>query len=114
MLIDDYSFGRIRVDGKTYRGDVIIYPDHVDGNWWRKEGHSLQTEDISGILCKEPAVLVIGTGKFGLMKVRDDVREFLESRGIELISDKTDAACKVHNNLIGSGRKTITALHLTC
>jgi len=114
MLIDDYSFGRVKVDGKTYRSDVIIYPDRVDGGWRRREGHSLRVDDISGIPDGTPEVLVIGTGKFGLMKVRDDVRKLLKSKGIELIEGRTDLACKVHNELVNSGRRVVTALHLTC
>lgn len=34
MIVDDYSFGRIKVGGKEYTSDVIIYPDRVDSSWW--------------------------------------------------------------------------------
>ncbi|MEQ8191120.1 MAG: hypothetical protein ABRQ39_24360 [Candidatus Eremiobacterota bacterium] len=45
-MIDSYDFGTIKISGKTYKSDVIIYPDRVDGKWWRKEGHSLHPDDL--------------------------------------------------------------------
>ena len=44
--IEGYSFGSISVDGRRYKSDLIIYPDRVRSDWWRKEGHQLQLEDI--------------------------------------------------------------------
>ena len=36
-MIEKNEFGAIRVDGKTYTTDIIIYPDgRVSDNWWRK------------------------------------------------------------------------------
>lgn len=69
MKIDDYDFGRIVIDGKTYTSDVIVYPERLDTSWWRKEGHLLQPEDITGVLDAEPEVLIIGTGYSGCMRV---------------------------------------------
>ena len=45
MRIDNYSFGTITIDGRTFTSDVDIYPDHVNASWWRKEGHVLETMD---------------------------------------------------------------------
>jgi hypothetical protein len=42
--IESYRFGEIVIDGRRYSNDVIIYPDRVDGKWWREEGHSLVPE----------------------------------------------------------------------
>jgi hypothetical protein len=33
MIIEEYSFGRIKVAGKEYTCDVIILPDRVDSSW---------------------------------------------------------------------------------
>jgi len=41
-MIEHYSFGRIVIDGKEYTKDLIIYPDKIRANWWRKEGHKLR------------------------------------------------------------------------
>ncbi|MCG2675765.1 hypothetical protein L6304_01045, partial [bacterium] len=45
------------IDGKEYTNDLIIYPDHIQSSWWRKEGHRLDTEDIKEILEAKPEVL---------------------------------------------------------
>ena len=114
MKIKSYEFGRIEIDGKVYTSDVIIYDDHVNSSWWRKEGHYLQIEDIEEILAVKPDVIIIGTGKFDTMKVSNEVRKELESRGIEFLYSNTDDACNRHNEIFGSSKRVVTALHLTC
>ncbi len=112
-MIQDCSFGRIRIDGKTYTSDVIIYPDRVDGSWWRKEGHSLCMADLADVVAAKPEVLVVGTGAHGLMQVPDDVRKRLTELGIEVKVAKTDEARNLYNRVAGQ-KKAIAALHLTC
>jgi hypothetical protein len=114
VKIKAYEFGRIEIDGKVYTSDVIVYDDHVNSSWWRKEGHYLQMEDIKEILKANPDVIILGTGKFDTMKVSNDVKKELESRGIEFIYANTDQACNRHNEISGSSKKVVTALHLTC
>ncbi len=114
MRIKSYEFGRIEINGTVYTSDVIIYDEHVNSSWWRKEGHYLQIEDIEEILKVKPGVIIIGTGKFDTMKVSSNVIKELESRGIEFMYANTDKACKRHNEISGSGKKVVTALHLTC
>jgi hypothetical protein len=114
MKIKSYEFGRIEINSTVYTNDVIIYDEHVNSSWWRKEGHYLQMEDIEEILKEKPDVIIIGTGKFDTMKVSSNVKEELDSRGIEAIYTSTDEACKRHNEISGSSKKIVTALHLTC
>ena len=112
-MIDSYDFGKIVIDGKHFTSDVIIYPDRIDANWWRKEGHELHPEDLKEVVEEKPAVLVVGTGKWGLMEVLPETRDFLQSKGIKLIVEETDDACQAYNRLLGSER-VVAALHLTC
>lgn len=112
-MIDAYDFGRIVVDGKAYTGDVIIFPDRVQANWWRKEGHALHIEDIESVLEAKPEVLIVGTGKYGVLKVSAQTREYIESQGIAVIIEPTDKACEVYNT-ISKEKKAVAALHLTC
>jgi len=114
MKIKSYEFGRIEINGTVYTSDVIIYDEHVNSSWWRKEGHYLQLEDIEEILKPTPDVIIIGTGKFGTMEVSNKVKKELESKGIEAIYVNTDEACCRHNEMSGSGKTVVTALHLTC
>lgn len=112
-MIEFYSFGEITIDGEKYTNDVIILPDRIRNNWWRKEGHSLHPEDIAEVVEAEPEVLVVGTGAYGGMKVPSETQEHLKSNGIELIAEKSESACETYNELADS-RKVAAALHLTC
>lgn len=114
-MIDSYSFGRISVNQKTYSKDVIIFPDRVQDNWWRKEGHLLQLEDIEDALAEaDPEVVVVGRGKFGVMKISAEVRDYLHSKNILLHSEKSDRAVEAFNRLSNSGKRVLGAFHLTC
>jgi len=112
-MIESYSFGRIIIDGRHYRSDVIIYPDRVEGSWWRVRGHDLCMDDIKEILDYDPEVLIIGKGKSGMMKVPDEVQNEIRKLGIELITANTKGAVERYNKIAGK-KKTVAALHLTC
>ena len=112
-MIDSYSFGRMVIDGKTYTSDVILYPDKVDDSWWRKSGHLLQKEDLRDVIQYNPEILIVGTGTYGLMKILDETKQFLEAEGIELISGKTKEAYKIYNELKDK-KKVVAAFHITC
>ena len=113
MIIESYDFGAIMVDGKKFEHDLIIFPDRIDGGWWRKEGHMLGVEDVKAIVEAKPEVLIVGTGYSGMMKIDPETEPHLRSSGIELIASKTEKACKVYNDLSKS-RRVVAALHLTC
>ena len=113
-MIDSYSFGKMVVDGTSYDKDLIIRPNSVEPNWWRKEGHALHVEDIRQVIEEDkPEILVMGTGKFGIVKIADETRDFLKSKNVELIALKTDKAVKIYNELSASGN-VVGAFHLTC
>lgn len=112
--IDQYSFGSIDIGGKRYETDVIIYPDRVQPNWWRKEGHRLRLEDIADVLADPPEVLVVGRGEPGRMEVDARVAEALDRLNVQLVEAPTGAACDRFNELSQEGRRVVAALHLTC
>ncbi len=112
MRIQDYSFGRIIIDGQTYTKDVIILPERVYHPWWRKEGHRLSMEDLVEALSAEPEMLIIGRGYAGVMRVPDEVVMALQERGIEVVVQKTRDAVKTFNDI--EDKRTVAALHLTC
>ena len=116
MKINDYSFGKITVDNKTYTSDVVMYPDKVDSKWWRKEGHYLQPADLTDIINAKPDILIIGTGASGVMKVPEETLKFVKSKGIEVHTDITSRAVGLFNKLVSEkpNKKIIAALHLTC
>jgi hypothetical protein len=112
-MIDSYLFGRIKIDGEDFTSDVIIFPNRVKSDWWRKEGHTLNLEDIRDILKERPDVLIVGTGRHGLMSVPSHTRKGIEAKGIELMTQRTGKATKTFNKLCKE-KKVVVALHLTC
>ena len=111
--VDSYRFGHIEIDGTSYENDVIIFPDRVRDNWWRKEGHVLNLQDLDEVLAEKPDTLVVGQGAHGRMSVPAETRREIEDAGIEVISANTDDAVEQYNELREYG-KTVAALHLTC
>jgi len=112
-MIESYRFGQVAIDGKTYTSDVIIYPDRVEANWWRRHGHRLALEDLKGIVAEEARTLIVGTGSSGLMRVPPETMGYLASKGFEVIVQNTHDACQTYNRLSEQGA-VIAALHLTC
>jgi hypothetical protein len=113
LMIDAYDFGRIVIDGTTFTSDVIIYPDRIQDQWWRKDGHVLSQTDVESVVREQPEVLIVGTGKYGVMKVPAQTRRYIESKGIEVHIEPTEQACELYNQ-IAQEKRTIAALHLTC
>lgn len=111
--IESYRFGRMVVDGTAYTRDLILLPDQVIENWWRKEGHRLTPADLEPILEAAPDVLVVGTGAFGRMKVGEEARRALATAGIKLIAASTGDAVRRYNDL-REQKRTAGAFHLTC
>ena len=114
MNIDAYEFGRIDIGGKSFTSDVIILSDEILDSWWRKEGHSLQIEDLDAVIQAKPEMLVIGTGYFGRMTIPEETRRELNSLGINVVTEKTAKAVKEYNRLQQQYARVVAALHLTC
>jgi hypothetical protein len=113
-MIEKYSFGKIVVNGVTYTDDIKIIKGNVVSDWWRKRGHQVGMDDVKDILDSDTDILVIGTGKFSLVKLTSPLREHLKSHGIELIEKNTSESTKVFNQLHRKGRKVSAGFHLTC
>jgi len=114
MHIDQYRFGHIDIEGQSFDADVIIFPDHVQERWWRREGHRLAQEDLETVLAEKPEVLVVGTGYYGRMQVSEDTLEVLRSEGIDVKVEQTSSAVAEFNRLQRECARIVAALHLTC
>jgi hypothetical protein len=113
MHIDSYEFGHMVIDGQAFRNDLLIWPGRLKSDWWRREGHLLQLEDVTEALAADPQVLVVGTGNPGNLRVDPDLEDYLKDKGIDLIVRPTREAVMVINDLAGR-RRLAAALHLTC
>jgi hypothetical protein len=110
--LEGYSFGRVVVDGREETKDVIVLPERVVRNWWRRDGHSLVLEDLEAVLDELPALLLVGTGAYGRMRPDPGTIEKLRERGVEVEALPTEEAVRRYQ--AANPAETAAALHLTC
>lgn len=120
-MIENYHFGSITIDGKTYNHDVEVRWTGEVFSWWRKESHTIDFEDLKRAIAKNPETIIIGTGQSGVAKVTEKTKEEIKSKGIELIIDTTEQAIKTFNIIKkeseeeeGRQKRVIGLFHLTC
>lgn len=114
MQIKSYKFGELKLDGSTFTNDLMIAGENVKSNWYRDRGHQLQRQDLDWMVDQNPDVLVIGTGKRGVMSVPSELVESLEQQDIEVHVKKTDRATDLFNELQQRSQQVGGAFHLTC
>lgn len=113
LKISDYHFGKMQIADQIYTRDLILSPGQIIPDWRRAEGHRLALSDLKASLDEnKPEILVLGTGKFGLLKVPESVLRELQSRQIEVFVLKTGAAVEKYNALTSAN--ILGAFHLTC
>jgi hypothetical protein len=116
VQIDSFSFGSVRIDGHTYRHDVIIERGEVRD---RRKGASkrhrasyghtpLSAQEEIPWDCRR---LVIGTGAAGALPVMEAVRAEARRRHVDLVTLPTGQAIDL---LAGDVTDTNAILHLTC
>lgn len=116
MNIEEFTFGRIRIDGKDYEHDVVI--DHGKVSKRKKKaskkfrdqfGHTpLSLEEDVPWGCRR---LIIGTGAYGSLPIMKEVKREAEKRDVELVIVTTKEAIASLNQ---SPKKTNAVLHVTC
>lgn len=120
-MIEEYHFGSITIDGKTYTYDVEVrWTDEVL-DWQRQESHVIDIEDVKRAIAQNPDAMVIGTGESGMAKVTEEAQKFIKEKGVELIIDLTEPATRTFNirkeeseEEEGRQEKVIGLFHLTC
>lgn len=112
--IEDFSFGRMRVQGQDYRQDLKIVDGKVIADWWREHGHKVSDVDVREVFESRPEVLVVGSGLSAQMTVSPTLRDRLAMFDIELVEEPTESAVATYNRLLRQGRRVAGAFHLTC
>ncbi len=117
-MISHYSFGSLVFKNKTFNKDLIIIKtskeEKIVSNWWRKEGHYLQVEDLEDIWEVPVEFLIVGTGAYGVMKIDPSVEKKAKELNIKLEVYKTADAVKRFNDLYSQNKSIAGAFHLTC
>jgi hypothetical protein len=113
-MIEKHSFGSMTITGKRYTSDLKIIKGKVHPDWWREKGHTVTVDDVTDILNAKPDYLIIGAGKFGLMKLSDSLRQHLEGIRIQVIVERSKTAVKTYNKMNADGKNVAGAFHLSC
>lgn len=112
------KFGVIKVDGKTYKKDIVINKGKVEK---RKKGKSKDLKSKYGHTPLTPLektipwdckTLVIGTGKYGKLPIVDEFKEEAKKRGVKLEILKMEEAVKYYLDNFGPDINAI--FHITC
>ncbi len=111
QIIEDVAFAKLVCGGKVYRAPVIVYPDKVDGRWWRKTGTAFSPEDFDDVVASQPEVVVLGRGFSAKVSIPDETTARLTHAGIECIVEDTPKAVETFNTL-STSRKVVGAFHL--
>lgn len=117
MKIEDFAFGSIRIDGVTYKDDVLIDCGHIrkrDKEASRKYreayGHTpLSADEPIPWNCQR---LIIGTGVEGKLPILPEVKIAAEKKNIVLLLLPTQQAIEELRQ--SSDSKTNAILHITC
>jgi len=109
MIINKTSFKSITIDSKTYDHDVWVFADGSIKE--RNRNHEFTIEEFQIITRDNPEILIIGTGQYGVVKIREEVFKAAKKRGIELVIDKTPVAIEKFNQ---EKRKKAASIHTTC
>lgn len=123
-MIEEYHFGSITIDGKTYNHDIEV---RWSGSaelevlkWWREESHVIDVEDVKRAIEQNPKTIIIGTGESGVAEITERAKKEIKSKGIELIIDLTEEAIETFNVRKEESEeekkreKIIGLFHLTC
>jgi len=111
------SFGVLEIDGQRYEHDVAIEGGVIRK---RKRGPSKVHRERYGHTPLSAAeaipwsapVLLIGTGASGQLPVMPEVYEEAQRRGVNVIAEPTEAACR---RLLSLDPETVAViLHVTC
>jgi hypothetical protein len=118
VKIDKFSFGLIVIGGKSYRHDVLLFPDgsvkERRGGFWKFGSHTIRKDEIEELVKANPEVLIVGTGTNGRAKVDSQAEACAGEEGIRLLVAPSPQAIKSLNQLIDEGKRISAIIHITC
>lgn len=113
-MIQEYSFGKIKIDENEYSHDVQVMAGQVMP-WRRAESHFFTQDELIGVIKgKMPKSIVIGNGHDGVMNIDQKVIDYCRQNNIELKMDITGRAKDIYNELDEQKKEVLGLFHLTC
>ena len=109
--IDSVIFGEIKIDGKDYYSDVIVWWDgHVK---LIAKNHILNINALGKVIKRNPDIIIIGTGLRGMVKIDPEVKMVCENSKVTLYSDPTKKAIEMYNGMIARQKRVAGIFHIT-
>jgi hypothetical protein len=118
MRIDRTEFGSITVDGETYDHDVVI---GLSGGVTKRKkrlskeqygtSHIISKAEAKSVFEKGCAVIIIGAGQEGNVRLSPEAREYFKKHGCQIVVEPTPRAIKTFNQ---SRTHKIGLMHVTC
>ena len=111
VRIDSLKYGEIRIDGKDYYSDVVV--------WWDGKielvvkTHQFGMNELLNLLKKNPEMVVVGTGIEGCVEILEEVTQEMENRELMLFVENSRNALEIFNALVSEGKKAVAFIHVT-
>jgi hypothetical protein len=116
--IDRTRFGSITIKGEEYDYDVCI---RLDGEVKKRKkklskavygtSHTVSHDEARHVYESGAALLIVGTGQYGALKLSDEAADYLERKGCRVELMPTPKAIRVWNAAEGA---VIGLFHVTC
>ncbi len=111
QVIQGYSSGGFRINGKRYEGAFLVFPDQTLPWAAARDPAQLTQDDFSQITERlpRPEIVLLGCGAQPALLLAG-LRQALKQKGIILEVMDTGAACRTYNVLMAEGRPVAAAL----
>jgi hypothetical protein len=115
--ITGHAWGRITVDGVTYK-DVMLMPGEARAWDWNRSGTShgggVQPADVRVLLDHGARHVVLSRGRQGRLGMHADTLALLTDRGVTYEVLRTDDAIDRYEQLRAAGEAVGALVHTTC
>jgi hypothetical protein len=116
-VVED-GWGFVEVEGLGRFRDVKLWPSGGRSWDWRETGTDHQPgilcADVTELLNHEPDLVILSRGRQGRLGVSPETLSLLETHGVPVVREKTDAALATYNRLAGEGRRVAGLFHSSC
>lgn len=114
-LITADSWGRVEVDGVTYK-DVKLWPGGARAWDWAESGtshESVDSRDIAELVSHGARIVLVSTGRTGRIRALPELaRELGDDVQVEIL--ETGQAIDRYNELANDGSPVGALIHTTC
>ncbi len=116
----ELEFGKIKVNGKEYNKDIIIFsdgkiefrPKEISKSKKEKYGHTpLTKEELETVIKEDYDYILIGTGIYEYLPIEKEAIDFLKEKAKYIIIGKSKDIIDMLNKIEG---KYLAIIHITC